>query len=167
MLRVIIVAVVLGAAFYGFGRYATEINPDWRSKDPRTASREIFDWPDILRRRPADAQTAPQRPAPRGRRTPLRFSGYASYYAPSLHGNLTASGEVYVHNGMTAAHKTLPFNTRVLVTRRDTGDVVMVRINDRGPFIAGRAIDLSRAAAQRIGLSQRGHARVQLDIVAP
>ena len=70
-------------------------------------------------------------------------------------------------NAMTAAHKTLPFGTFVQVTDPATGRSVTVRINDRGPFIRGRTIDLSRGAAERIGMIRRGHARVQLHIVAP
>ena len=68
-------------------------------------------------------------------------------------------------NAMTAAHKSLPFGTNVRVTNPANGRSVVVRINDRGPFIRGRAIDLSRAAAQRIGMISRGHARVTLEVV--
>jgi len=91
----------------------------------------------------------------------------ASYYGKRFHGRLTANGERFNMNAMTAAHKTLPFGTRVRVTNPANGRSVIVRINDRGPFIRGRAIDLSRAAARKIGMIQRGHARVALEIVAP
>ncbi|MEL6738024.1 MAG: septal ring lytic transglycosylase RlpA family protein [Pseudomonadota bacterium] len=91
----------------------------------------------------------------------------ASYYGKRFHGRRTANGERFDMNAMTAAHKTLPFGTRVLVTNPANGRSVTVRINDRGPFIRGRAIDLSRAAAEELGIIRRGHARVQLDIVAP
>ena len=94
-------------------------------------------------------------------------TGVASYYGRRFHGRLTANGERFDMNALTAAHKTLPFGTHVRVTHRATGRSVTVRINDRGPFIRGRSIDLSRAAAKRIGLIKRGHARVKLDIVAP
>ena len=94
-------------------------------------------------------------------------TGVASYYGRRFHGRLTANGERFNMNAMTAAHKTLPFGTRVRVTNPRNGRAVTVRINDRGPFIRGRTIDLSRAAAQRIGMIQSGHARVQLEIVAP
>ena len=94
-------------------------------------------------------------------------TGIASYYGKRFHGRLTANGERFDMNAMTAAHKTLPFGTRVLVTNPANGRSVMVRINDRGPFIRGRTIDLSRGAAERIGMIRRGHARVQLDIVKP
>ncbi|MEO0642195.1 MAG: septal ring lytic transglycosylase RlpA family protein [Pseudomonadota bacterium] len=105
---------------------------------------------------------------PRGPRV-VRSLGtkVASYYGKRFHGRRTANGERFDMNAMTAAHKTLPFGTRVRVTNPANGRAVTVRINDRGPFIAGRAIDLSRAAAQRLGMIQRGHARVRLDIVAP
>ncbi|MEL6487108.1 MAG: septal ring lytic transglycosylase RlpA family protein [Pseudomonadota bacterium] len=90
----------------------------------------------------------------------------ASYYGKRFHGRLTANGERFDMNAMTAAHKTLPFGTRVLVTNPANGRSVTVRINDRGPFIPGRTIDLSRAAAQAIGMIRKGHARVRLDILA-
>ena len=92
-------------------------------------------------------------------------TGIASYYGRRFHGRLTANGERFNMNAMTAAHKTLPFGTRVRVTNPRNGRSVVVRINDRGPFIAGRTIDLSRSAAQRIGMISSGHARVKLDII--
>lgn len=93
-------------------------------------------------------------------------TGVASYYGRRFHGRLTANGERFNMNAMTAAHKTLPFGTRVRVTNPRNGRSVTVRINDRGPFIRGRTIDLSRAAAQRLGMIASGHARVKLDIVS-
>lgn len=93
-------------------------------------------------------------------------SGVASYYGRKFHGRLTANGERFDMNAMTAAHKTLPFGTRVRVTNARNGRSVIVRINDRGPFIRGRTIDLSRGAAQKLGMISSGHARVQLDIVS-
>jgi len=92
-------------------------------------------------------------------------TGVASYYGKRFHGRLTANGERFNMNAMTAAHKTLPFGTRVRVTNPANGRSVTVRINDRGPFIRGRTIDLSRGAASKIGMISRGHARVKLDIV--
>ncbi|MBF9233323.1 septal ring lytic transglycosylase RlpA family protein [Microvirga sp. BT350] len=80
-------------------------------------------------------------------------SGEASWYGPGFHGRRTASGERFNTNDMTAAHRTLPFGTRVLVVNKQTGRSVVVRINDRGPFVRGRVIDLSRASAQAIGMS--------------
>lgn len=93
-------------------------------------------------------------------------TGVASYYGRRFHGRLTANGERFNMNAMTAAHKTLPFGTRVRVTNPRNGRSVTVRINDRGPFIKGRTIDLSRGAAERIGMIASGHARVKLDIVS-
>ena len=89
----------------------------------------------------------------------------ASYYGKRFHGRRTANGERFDMNAMTAAHKTLPFGTRVRVTNPRNGRSVTVRINDRGPYIRGREIDLSRAAAAEIGMIRSGHARVRLDIV--
>ncbi len=93
-------------------------------------------------------------------------TGIASYYGRRFHGRRTANGERFDMNAMTAAHKTLPFGTRVRVTNPRNGRSVTVRINDRGPFIRGRTIDLSRAAAERIGMVASGHATVKLDVVA-
>ncbi len=92
-------------------------------------------------------------------------TGYASWYGKPFHGRRTASGEIYDMYDLTAAHKTLPFGTRVRVTRRDTGASVVVRINDRGPFVRGRIIDLSYAAAKRIGLDRDGVAPVRLAVL--
>jgi rare lipoprotein A len=91
--------------------------------------------------------------------------GLASWYGDPYHGRRTASGEVYDMHRMTAAHRTLPFGTVVKVTRRDTGAEVTVRITDRGPFVRGRIIDLSYAAAKKIGLDHDGLAPVKIKVV--
>ena len=93
--------------------------------------------------------------------------GIASWYGPGFHGRTTANGETYDMNAMTAAHKTLPFDTVVEVRNRDNGRRARVRINDRGPFVRGRIIDLSRAAAQAIGMIGPGVARVEITVVRP
>ncbi len=93
-------------------------------------------------------------------------SGIASYYADKFRGRLTACGEAYDPSKMTAAHPKLPFGTLVRVVRKSTGESVVVRINDRGPFVKGRVIDLSKAAAQEIGLIGAGLARVDLLIIS-
>jgi rare lipoprotein A len=80
-------------------------------------------------------------------------SGKASWYGPGFHGRKTASGEAFNTNALTAAHRTLPFGTKVRVLNKRNGKSVVVRINDRGPFAHGRVIDLSRASAQAIGVS--------------
>ena len=90
--------------------------------------------------------------------------GVASFYADSLQGNKTANGETYNKRARTAAHLTLPFDTRVKVTNLDNGKSVWVRINDRGPYAEGRIIDLSRGAARKIGMREAGTARVRLEV---
>ena len=92
-------------------------------------------------------------------------TGIASYYGARFAGRKTANGERFNPSKMTAAHKSLRFGTRVRVTNLRNGRQVTVRINDRGPFVRGRIIDLSRAAASKIGMIQRGHARVRLERV--
>ncbi len=91
--------------------------------------------------------------------------GVASYYGRRFHGRPTASGEAFDMNGLTAAHKTLPFGSRVRVTNPRNGASVVVRVNDRGPFTRGRDIDLSRAAAEQIGIVRSGHGRVELELL--
>lgn len=92
-------------------------------------------------------------------------AGNASYYGSRFHGRRTANGERFNMNAMTAAHKSLPFGTKVRVTNRRNGKSVVVRINDRGPYAHGRVIDLSKAAASRIGMIHSGTAPVQIDIL--
>lgn len=88
--------------------------------------------------------------------------GVASWYGPKFHGNLTANGEKYDMYGLTAAHRTLPFNTVLRVENQDNGESVVVRINDRGPFAKNRIIDLSKKAAQEIDMIGNGTAPVRL-----
>ncbi len=96
----------------------------------------------------------------------LLGQGSASYYAAHFHGRRTASGERFDNGDMTAAHRTLPFGSRVRVTNPANGRSVVVRINDRGPFTRGRLIDVSRAAADELGMVARGHANVELALIA-
>jgi len=93
-------------------------------------------------------------------------TGYASWYGPGFHGRQAANGEIYDQHALTAAHRTLPFGTVVEVTRRDTGDRVLVRITDRGPFVRGRIIDLSHEAARELGSIGPGVVPVRLRIAA-
>ena len=83
-------------------------------------------------------------------------TGAASWYGPGFHGMRTANGETFNTNALTAAHKTLPFGTQVRVKNERTGKSVVVRINDRGPYAHGRVIDLSKAAAEAVGISGVG-----------
>lgn len=89
-------------------------------------------------------------------------TGRASYYADKFQGRRTASGEVFRQRRMTAAHPSLQFGTKVKVTNLDNGRSVKVKINDRGPFVAGRIIDLSRKAASKLGMVKAGVANVKL-----
>lgn len=91
--------------------------------------------------------------------------GIASYYGRKFHGRKTANGEVFDMYGVSAAHKKLPFGTRVRVVRLDTGRELEVRINDRGPFIAGRIIDLSYGAARKLDMVRDGIAQVRLEVL--
>src|SRR2546422_2458605 len=94
------------------------------------------------------------------------LEGLASYYAEPYHGRRTASGEIFdSYRGLTAAHRTLPFNTLVRVTNKTNGREVDVRINDRGPFIDGRVIDLSLRAAREIDMVRAGVAPVKLKVL--
>jgi len=92
-------------------------------------------------------------------------TGSASYYGRRFHGRRTANGERFDMNALTAAHRTLPFGSMVRVTNPANGRSVTVRINDRGPFARGRVIDVSRAAAKELGLIQRGHGPVELELL--
>ncbi len=94
-----------------------------------------------------------------------QFRGIASWYGPNFHGNKTSNGEYYDMHASTAAHKTLPINTLLQVTNLDNGLSTIVRINDRGPFVKNRIIDLSYQAALDIGLIKKGTAKVQLEVI--
>ncbi|WP_120715849.1 septal ring lytic transglycosylase RlpA family protein [Tsuneonella amylolytica] len=91
--------------------------------------------------------------------------GVASFYADKFNGRRTASGEAFSNSGLTAAHRTLPFGTRLRVTNPSNGKSVVVRVNDRGPFHGNRVLDVSRAAASELGLVQRGSGRVELALL--
>jgi rare lipoprotein A len=91
--------------------------------------------------------------------------GLASWYGGKFHGRQTASGERYDKNGISCAHKTLPFGTVLLVTNLDNGKNLRIRVNDRGPFVKGRVIDCSEAAAEKLGFRGAGIARVRLEIL--
>ena len=96
-----------------------------------------------------------------------RQRGVASWYGKKFHGRRTACGETFNMHGDTAAHKTLPMHTRVLVRNLDNGRSTVVRINDRGPYVRGRIIDLSYAKARELGFVHKGKARVELVALKP
>ncbi len=93
--------------------------------------------------------------------------GLASWYGEKYHGKPTATGEIFNKNAFTAAHKTLPLNSMLHVTNLETGQSIMVRLNDRGPFIDGRIVDLSEAAARELGVIHDGTARVRVQYAGP
>ncbi|HOW85440.1 MAG TPA: septal ring lytic transglycosylase RlpA family protein [Candidatus Aminicenantes bacterium] len=110
----------------------------------------------------ASACARQPRPAP----VPGVETGLASWYGPEFHGRPTSSREVFDMNDLTAAHNSLPFGAYVMVTNLENDRSVVVRINDRGPFVGGRIIDLSYAAARVLGLVGPGTARVRLDVLS-
>ena len=93
------------------------------------------------------------------------FHGRASWYGPNFHGKLTSNGETYDMHDFTAAHKTLPMNTVLRVTNKSNGKIVVVRINDRGPFVNSRIIDLSKSAATKIDMLGVGTAPVKIEVL--
>lgn len=107
------------------------------------------------------AETQTQQPAAVG------IKGLASFYAAKFHGKRTASGEKLSSELLTAAHLTLPFGTKLKVTNTSNNESVIVRVNDRGPHVRGRLIDLSRAAADHLGITRRGVAQVEIEILKP
>jgi rare lipoprotein A len=109
---------------------------------------------------------SPSVPPPQTVKKGYTERGLASWYGPGFHGRRTANGEVYDMHAMTAAHKTLPFDTVVEVHNRDNGKSIRVRINDRGPFVKDRIIDLSKKGAKKIDMIGTGTARVEIRVVA-
>ena len=95
----------------------------------------------------------------------FKQKGVASYYADRFHGRKTASGVRYDKTALTAAHKSLPLGTKVRVTNLKNGETVEVEINDRGPHVKGRVVDLSKAAARELGMMNAGLVKVQVEIV--
>ena len=112
-------------------------------------------------KKPAPAKTPAKTPG----KTPATQYGIASWYGGKHHGGPTASGERFNKNALTAAHRTLRMGTRVRVTRIKNGRVVIVRINDRGPYSKGRIIDLSEAAARKLGMIDDGIAKVKVEVL--
>jgi rare lipoprotein A len=95
----------------------------------------------------------------------LTLEGVASYYAHDFHGKQTSNGEKFDMNSLTAAHRTFPFGTKVRVTNLENTKTVIVRVNDRGPFVEGRIMDLSMGAAKEIDLIKNGTAKVRLEVL--
>ena len=93
------------------------------------------------------------------------MDGVASYYGKEHHGKKTANGEIFDMNKLTAAHRSLPFGSQVKVTNLANNRSVIVRINDRGPYVSGRIIDLSQAAAERLEMVKAGVVRVKIEVL--
>src|SRR5712691_4538092 len=117
---------------------------------------------------------APQAPAPQAQKEAAPAGkpnttqvGTASWYGPGFHGQETASSETFDQHALTAAHRTLPLGTEAKVTNLATGQSVNVTINDRGPYVQGRQLDLSQAAAKQIGLTKTGVAQVKIEAKRP
>jgi rare lipoprotein A len=116
---------------------------------------------------PREAVGSPEEGPPAAAERPweAELEGLASWYGEDFNGRLTASGEVYDMYAMTAAHKTLPLQTVVRVEDLETGKSIEVRVNDRGPYVKGRVIDLSRKAARALGMRDQGVVRVRLHVL--
>jgi rare lipoprotein A len=113
-------------------------------------------------RRPAQTEQPIQ---PNSGKILLTLEGIASYYANDFHGKQTSNGEIFDMNAFTAAHRTFPFGTKVRVTNLENNKIVVVRVNDRGPFKEGRMMDLSMGAAKEIDLIRTGTAHVRLEVL--
>ena len=111
--------------------------------------------------------TAKAKTAGKSRKTAFQQVGTASWYGPGLRGHKTASGEVLNPNALTAAHRSLPLDSKVRVTNLENGKSVDVVVNDRGPYLPGRVIDLSVRAAERLDIREQGLAKVRIEALTP
>ncbi len=142
------------------GLFALAVGLLFSACAPRTVAESV------ARTAPVSGNAVTERPGDNGAQLVALHSGQqgmASWYGPGFAGRRTANGEIFDPSQLTAAHKELPFNTLVRVHNLDNGSSVVVRINDRGPFVHGRIIDLSRAGAEAIGMIGSGTARVRLE----
>ena len=153
MIRMFTIGLILGAQT---GSLAIAQSPTPAAKTDAPAPAAAVPAPSAL-------AAAPSAPATAGSDA---MEGLAAYYSNRLDGRKTASGQVFDQNALTGAHPTLPFGTKVKVTNTKNGRSVVVRINDRGPTQPGRVIDLSRAAAGKLGMLRAGLVPVKLEVVA-
>lgn len=164
-------ATVDGApAIMAGNRFLLGVNKEISSKTTRSADLIAIDWVNNLR----SALKAPKLSLTEGQQdmyglvySNQKLSGLASWYGGYFHGRTTANGETYNQNDLTVAHKTLPFNTHLKVTYTKTGKSVIVRVNDRGPYIPPRSLDLSLAAARCIGSETAGVVSYEAIIMQP
>jgi rare lipoprotein A len=132
---------------------------------------EIYDEPDIEVRRKRKARTSRPYTIMEKTYVPMRKAsghveeGLASWYGPKFHGRPTATGEAFDMYRLTAAHTTLPLPSKARITNLDNGQSLVVRVNDRGPFVSGRFLDLSYAAAKKLGYLEKGVTRVRLEVL--
>lgn len=168
----LVLAFVLGALLAGCGSTPTKRPGGYYQDDgpPRDPPKDLSRTPDAVPRVEPFHPYANRPYKALGRTyTPLtgdvkvRQRGVASWYGRQFHGNRTATGEIYDMYAMTAAHPTLPLPSYARITRIATGQSVIVRVNDRGPFRADRIVDVSYAAAHRLGIVTAGHAEVELE----
>ncbi|MDA0709780.1 MAG: septal ring lytic transglycosylase RlpA family protein [bacterium] len=147
-----------------YPRYRTKPISQTPSQRPKTDSEKT----------PVPDQSTPELPTPS--ELPIDAAhidtkpyqiGYSSYYAHKFHGRPTASGEIFDMNGLSAAHRELPLGTIIRVTHLGNGKSVTLKVNDRGPFVEGRILDLSLGAARRLDMIQAGVAKVMIEIVKP
>jgi rare lipoprotein A len=110
------------------------------------------------------SEVKPKRETPSERRKKVMY-GVASYYGKDFHGKLTANGETFDMYGVSAAHKTLPFNTVIRVTNLENNRSLIVRINDRGPYVEGRILDLSYGAAKKLGFLDKGTTKIKIEVL--
>lgn len=133
-----------------------------RDFDPRKIDRNLYSHQKVGKRYTIMGQSYTPKHDPDYNRT-----GEASWYGPGFHGKPTANGETFDQNAMTAAHKTLPLNSMVRVTNLNNGRAITVRLNDRGPFLGGRIIDMSEAGAKALGFKHDGVANVRVRYLGP
>ena len=117
--------------------------------------------------RSKSSKTAKSKTSKKSRKTKHRkvLKGVSSFYAEDFHGKLTANGEIYDMYGLTAAHKTLPLNTIARVTNLDNNKSLILRINDRGPYVKGRILDCSYGAAKKLGFINNGTTKVKIEVI--
>ena len=165
-----VAALLAGCASGPEPRTAT---PSQRDGAPAQAPADLATLPDPVPRIEPIRKGGPNKPyevlgqsyEPIAEDVPWREQGLASWYGTKFHGRNTSSGEPYDMCQFSAAHKTLPIPSFARVTRLDTGQSVIVRVNDRGPFHPGRVIDLSFAAASKLGINRTGTAQVEVEAI--
>jgi len=133
---------------------------------PRFAEKDTHDRENAVHPRETSSakKAEPSRSSPSGK-VLLTLEGVISYYAHDFQGKETSNGETFNMNDLTAAHRTFPFGTKVRVTNLENNKSVIVRVNDRGPFVEGRIMDLSLGAAKEIGLIKTGTTRARLEVL--